>query len=695
MTPKTKKENTKKTRRSNLLSYIKTVDELLQHRELFQKFMQIIDIRDVKPKHKYKTSTEETNDDLIQLLIDLDLIEYDWDEMKKQTHRVVGNRIIEFEFYGDKIIELHNRITGKNSRIKREALELIARDIGDRFTFYKIVEIFTNLGVPETIFIKDTKWRAVFYILSYYTSSKSEEDYIKALKIIQETIHPLMFAGDEDKTKETIDKYNKWLKYNNITIDKDGQIYTLPTDDESNLGIDDWVSIDGKIVEPKSYVIYPDHLAEFWVLLSQVSMLTQAYQSNTPLDRESLENLYLEIIDKIENIVGQNKIGKLSETYERPFTSLATAEVEAVAKKAENSLNLISFLLLGIAKEKPGTKEIAKKLKENDKLIERVRKATKAISGKEIKINKLSYEQAVFMLKIIIGRISNTLEASYSGYLLMVNERLNAQYIILIDNLKTLLKRDDFAKIKKSMPDYLPDNLFENLDDMDVWWENGGKAGMLNFYGDIESMWVRAGQQTFPLPQWLILHLYEIDDSVSRLQKTKSKSWSKMMESIDEKKENGEFDFGQNEKNTQQPLQVQIVGGAMEVEGLKDGLSSIATSTKQKSSPKKDIQRTDKKKVFISTRNGIYQNEKTKKPSYAIKGNKRPKIITILKDGRKDINILCQTIGYKSNQMPSKEIKEINSHFKNKLKLKDDLIIRLPTGGYDLNREKYNIKFVN
>ena len=553
MTPKTKKENTKKTRRSNLLSYIKTVDELLQHRELFQKFMQIIDIRDVKPKHKYKTSTEETNDDLIQLLIDLDLIEYDWDEMKKQTHRVVGNRIIEFEFYGDKIIELHNRITGKNSRIKREALELIARDIGDRFTFYKIVEIFTNLGVPETIFIKDTKWRAVFYILSYYTSSKSEEDYIKALKIIQETIHPLMFAGDEDKTKETIDKYNKWLKYNNITIDKDGQIYTLPTDDESNLGIDDWVSIDGKIVEPKSYVIYPDHLAEFWVLLSQVSMLTQAYQSNTPLDRESLENLYLEIIDKIENIVGQNKIGKLSETYERPFTSLATAEVEAVAKKAENSLNLISFLLLGIAKEKPGTKEIAKKLKENDKLIERVRKATKAISGKEIKINKLSYEQAVFMLKIIIGRISNTLEASYSGYLLMVNERLNAQYIILIDNLKTLLKRDDFAKIKKSMPDYLPDNLFENLDDMDVWWENGGKAGMLNFYGDIESMWVRAGQQTFPLPQWLILHLYEIDDSVSRLQKTKSKSWSKMMESIDEKKENGEFDFGQNEKNTQQP----------------------------------------------------------------------------------------------------------------------------------------------
>ena len=133
----------------------------------------------------------------------------------------------------------------------------------------------------------------------------------------------------------------------------------------------------------------------------------------------------------------------------------------------------------------------------------------------------------------------------------------------------------------------------------------------------------------------------------------------------------------------------------MEVEGLKDGLSSIATSTKQKSSPKKDIQRTDKKKVFISTRNGIYQNEKTKKPSYAIKGNKRPKIITILKDGRKDINILCQTIGYKSNQMPSKEIKEINSHFKNKLKLKDDLIIRLPTGGYDLNREKYNIKFVN
>ncbi len=697
MTPQQPKNKTKKTRRSNLLSYIKTEDEFLQHRELFQKFMQIIDIRDVKPEHKYRTSTEEANDDLIQLLIDLDLVEYDWDEMKKQTHRVVGNRIIEFEFYGNKIIELHNRISGKSSRIKREALELIARDIGDRFTFYKIVEIFTDLGVPETIFIKDTKWRAVFYILSYYTSSKSEEDYLKALKIIQEIIHPLMFAGDEEKAKETIDKYNKWLKYNNIKIDEDGQIYILPTDEQSELGMDDWVSIDGKIVEPKSYVIFPNHLAEFWMLLSQVSMLVQAYQSNTPLDREKLENLYLEIIDKIENIVSQNKIGQLSETYERPFTSLATAEVEAIAKKAENSLNLISLLLIDVAKKKPDTKEIAKKLKENNDLIERVRKATKAINGKEIKINELSYEQAVFMLKVIIGRISNILEASYSGYLLMANEKLNAQYITLIDNLKALLKRGDFVKIKKSVPDYLPDNLFENLNDMDIWWENGGKTSILNFYGDIESMWVRAGQQTFPLPQWLVLYLYEIDNNISQLQKTKSKSWSKMMKSIDDKKEKSEFDFEQinNKQKQQQPIPIQIVSGAVEVEGLKDGLSHIAASTKQKSSAKKQMPHANKKKVFISTRNGIYQNEKTKKPNYAIKGNKRPKIITILKDGRKDINILCQTIGYKSNQIPSKEIKEINRHFKDKLKLKDNLIVRLPTGGYDLNREKYDIKFIN
>ena len=180
------KKESKKTRRGNLFSYIETVDQFIQHRELFQKFLAILgDIKTIKPKHIYVYPTEEKNDDLIQLLIDLKIAKYDWNEIEKQTHREIGNRLIEFSFEGDKIIELVNRISGKNGRIKNETLELILRDIGDRFTFVKIVSIFTDVGVPESMFIHDTKWRAVFYIFSYYATSSDPENWNKLLKIIE------------------------------------------------------------------------------------------------------------------------------------------------------------------------------------------------------------------------------------------------------------------------------------------------------------------------------------------------------------------------------------------------------------------------------------------------------------------------------------------------------------------------------
>ena len=99
-----------------------------------------------------------------------------------------------------------------------------------------------------------------------------------------------------------------------------------------------------------------------------------------------------------------------------------------------------------------------------------------------------------------------------------------------------------------------------------------------------------------------------------------------------------------------------------------------------------------KKKVFISRINGIYCNETSKKPNYPIKGKKRLKIIYNLKDGRKDANILCNIICYTTKQSLSKEIKQINNNFQNKLKLKNNLIVHIQTGGYNLNKEKYDIK---
>jgi hypothetical protein len=547
-----------KARRSSLLSYIKNTDELLQRRELFEKFLRIVDIRNIKPSHVYKIPTEEKNDDLIQLLIDLKVVKYDWKDMEKQTHRIVGNRIIEFQVKSDDVLKLYGRVSGKNTRIKKQALELISKDIGERFTLNKIIALFTDFGVPETMFIEDTKWRAVFYILSYYTSSEQQEDYFFALKLIQETLHPLMFEGNEKSIQTAQDKYKKWLKYDGIDVGEDGKLYIAPTEEELELGIDDWVSIDGDVIEPKSYSISQDNISELWVLLSQLIMLVQTYQNNFSADKKELEKLYLEVIGKIERLIETGDVGKLRENYKRPFTSLSTAEVETKAKKADSPLSLITDILLEVTSLNPSPEEIAKQLEENASLIERITSATRAITGDNIDYQKISYEQAVFLLKLVYSRIFNILESISTGYIHMTDERLNARYIILSDNLNGLLERKDMDTLRQSLPE-IPKHLFEWIDEVDVWWENGGKSSLMNFYGEIEAMWVRTAQQTFPIPQWFGVFLTEVDNSVTEHTKTKAAHWSRMLKNVDdENKRNDPTADNGNPQQKPEPIHIII-----------------------------------------------------------------------------------------------------------------------------------------
>ena len=545
-----------KTRRSSLLSHIKTTDELLEHRELFEKFTTIVrSAGEISPKAYYKIPVDEANDDLVQLLIDLKIADYDWDEMAKQTHRQVGNRIIELGFSGAAALKLRDRVSGKNGRIKREALELVSQDIGGRFTFEKMKRLCTDLGVPETMFVPDTKWRALFYVLSYYTTSEKHEDYLLALKIIQEALHPLMFGGDEVKAKETREKYKQWLKYDRIEIDDAGKLYIAPTAEEYEIGMDEWVSVDGVIVEPKAFVIYLDRIAALWVLWSQAIVLVQAYQSNPSLDRKELEKLYLQLVSKAEDLIRGGSVGNLSETYKCPFTSLATAEMEAKAKGAESPLALTTALLLEIIAMEPPPQEIAKQMEENAELIESITAATRAIGGEDIDVAQLSREQALFILKLIIGRVQKILEAACTGYLVGADEEVNAQYITLLDKLNEICGREDFSELKEKLP-YVPTHLFEALDETDVWWENGGKTSIVSFYGDVELLWVRAGRQVFPISVAFAAYLESVDEAVKKLRNEKAARWKRTLDDIDERKAAGEFGFAPPEPKADAPQKI-------------------------------------------------------------------------------------------------------------------------------------------
>jgi len=550
---RTKKQpTTKQKRRGNILSHIKTTEQLLQNRTLFDKTIQILG--EIQANHQYKHSTNEENDDLIQLLIDLELVTYDWNEIEKQTHRQIGNRIIEFEFEANKILPLRERVTGKNGIVRKEALELIAEDIGEHFTLSQIHSAFTDVGVPETMFIDGTKWQVVFYIISYFTTSKEMKDHIIFLKILERVSHPLAFKGDEEEAKKVQERYSKYLKYDRIEI-RDNKAYIGPTANEIEVGMDEWISSDGEVVEPKCYTIDPYKVAELWVLWNQLLIIVSAQQINNSLDQKELEDIYLYLIDKSEELIGCGQVGQLNENYVRPFTSLSTAKIEAQIKQVSSPVELVSQFLIEIIALTPDPSLISKKLKENDKLIERVTAATRAISDNgsgKLDIDALSHEQALFILKVVTGHLFQILDVSASGYIGMADEKMNTQYILLMDYFEKTLSRDDFSQLVSNRPDYIPNHLFEAFDEMEIWWSDcNGQASMMSFIGDIETDWIRSGQQTFPMPTWLIEFFNQTGTIASDHRKMKAKKWQQITDNIDEevKKNGGPFADAQKEED--------------------------------------------------------------------------------------------------------------------------------------------------
>jgi len=97
----------------------------------------------------------------------------------------------------------------------------------------------------------------------------------------------------------------------------------------------------------------------------------------------------------------------------------------------------------------------------------------------------------------------------------------------------------------------------------------------------------------------------------------------------------------------------------------------------------------EKTLMYFSSSKGFYDSNGLE---YSIRKN-RSKLITYLKDGKKDGKFLTEIWGHNSLQQLSKDISEINKLFKKKLKRKENIIINNPTGGYQLNTKIYLIEF--
>ncbi len=279
---------------------------------------------------------------------------------------------------------------GKDAIIRTEVLELLARDIAQYKTGQKLVDLLKKYGVPTKMIVyPNTKWKTLFDAFRVLSTSPNRKVNRTLYKIIEAIVHPLFFDGDKNKATEIQKKYNEWLKYDRINID-DGKIYIGPTEEEWDLGMTEWVDSDGNVFEPQFgvHVIYPNHLAELWVLWNQIVVLVSAYQNNPTLNHNELEKIYLEIIGEAEDIIEYKNIGLLKKIYKRPFTSLATAHIEAKAKKAEGLLELIGAFLVEITALKPDPVEIAKAMEKKSDLIARITAATHSSTKKQKDKNK-------------------------------------------------------------------------------------------------------------------------------------------------------------------------------------------------------------------------------------------------------------------------------------------------------------------
>ncbi len=96
--------------------------------------------------------------------------------------------------------------------------------------------------------------------------------------------------------------------------------------------------------------------------------------------------------------------------------------------------------------------------------------------------------------------------------------------------------------------------------------------------------------------------------------------------------------------------------------------------------------------ITLDPRKGIYRSDNPES-NYPIKSDsKRALIISHLCHNDKASILELEKETKQPNTLTMKEIKQINLNFRKKLNVAYDLIIKIPTGGYSLDKDRFEIK---
>lgn len=217
----------KRTSRNVFGNRITTLADLIKDLDIRERVIKIIkltfdlnDLREVRADQMIQTDIHESEEELLLLMDSLDITQTDWESLKQQTHRVIGNRYVRVIFNGKTAKKFADAVSGRSSFIHVKALEQVATVIRDLMTQEKISDFFIQNGVPYKLIggSSVSKKEMVYNVLITLSSTDTDTDKALLFHLLEELAHPLTFGGDTGRSIEFQYKITNVLRFNNLSI---------------------------------------------------------------------------------------------------------------------------------------------------------------------------------------------------------------------------------------------------------------------------------------------------------------------------------------------------------------------------------------------------------------------------------------------------------------------------------------------
>lgn len=251
----------------------------------------------------------------------------------------------------------------KKPTIGFKTLKLISQELAEYYTGTEIVSFLKNEGVDKRFIIHpETKWHIFYFVLTELATSKIKEDEELLFKIITDAIHPLNLGGNPNISRELREKFDYWLGYDDLEIwieSKDSKegIYKIShklTDVEEAEAWEE--SHQQDIEEEKKYIEFlskpknKENISllrkSFQALMSTVEVFCENPSSPTTELNNTYKFLKKSVWDTIEalgltkqNFFNYNEYKFV--TYSPPFVNLFVAEKQYQDERKELSWHKI------------------------------------------------------------------------------------------------------------------------------------------------------------------------------------------------------------------------------------------------------------------------------------------------------------------------------------------------------------------